>query len=268
MVIAQQSWFGHEVHVDRVVRVRAADIPDLVAFLGVFLPFVAGRSAVHRLERAAVRAVQRVLATVAVQEVDARAAVQVIVARITKCAVQAGIFEFVASRRNMTVRIDEHAECSHLHVQGGHASHRGIGGELHLVAVRDISDGGSRHLALEDCPINGLLDVLHQMGHHGVRLERPIGFRLRPVGATGCDDNFHEVRAARRAEQNDRIVSENAVRRRDLAADLGIACRRRGVRWDCRRNLAGFEPELRVERVRDSWIDRPGVEFVGPKSAE
>ena len=75
MMIGQHARFGHEIDVDLVIRVRAADVPDFVLFASVRLPVAAAESTVvHRIQRRAVGSEQHIAAAVAEQEINRRAA--------------------------------------------------------------------------------------------------------------------------------------------------------------------------------------------------
>ena len=95
MGVGQQARLGDEIDRDHVVGVGAAVVPDLVGFLGVFLPAVAGQAAVQGIEGAAVGAVQGIAAAVAVHEVEAGATIEFVVVGRTEQAVEPGILELV-----------------------------------------------------------------------------------------------------------------------------------------------------------------------------
>ena len=53
MMPRQQARLGDVVHIDAVVLIRAAVVPDLVGALGVLLPLVSGDTSIEAFKRAA-----------------------------------------------------------------------------------------------------------------------------------------------------------------------------------------------------------------------
>ncbi len=93
VMIGEQPRLRDEIDVDLVIRVRPADVPDLIGFARVFLPFVASQAAVHRLKSRPVGSEQHIVAAVAVQEIERRAAEQVVVPLAAQRPIQARHFQ-------------------------------------------------------------------------------------------------------------------------------------------------------------------------------
>ena len=155
--ILEEARLGHEVHVNYVVRVGRAVIPDLVALLGVVLPVITGQAAVERLKERAVGAIHGVRAPVAIHEVQPIAAVEIVVALAAEHPVEAGVLQHIAAVPIVIevltrLRIGEDAELrDELEAGGQRAEHEPAGGIL------------SGHLALEERLCDLVIDLADKL---------------------------------------------------------------------------------------------------------
>ncbi len=92
MMVRKQPWLGDEINRDLIVRVCAADIPDLSCVFGVLFPFIAGNCTSHRFKGTSIGAIKHIAATLAVHEIEYRAAIKVVSTDVAEHPVQTSIF--------------------------------------------------------------------------------------------------------------------------------------------------------------------------------
>ncbi len=165
VMIGQQAWFGHEIHGNDIIRVGAANVPDLVGRACVGFPRIAGQTAIRIFEEFALLIEQFIVTAIAVEEINARSAEQQIIVQAAERAVDSGIFELVKPATiicvEIAVNVHEQAEglCRQLQAGNRRLDHERVGG-------RTTAGGGeerSRRESAERCVYVG-----HEVSAAGV----------------------------------------------------------------------------------------------------